>query len=284
MGASQHWTHRSKVWREKRVECRRDSALLPNAAAEDCPRRESCVAVGKRTKVCDSMLLLCTSMDRSDPNFGDSEKPITVMPQRKEANSTAVAFQQEGLNNTGSFCGMAAWLGREVGSGRIARYEAFGVHFHKHMFWDQHINHIINRIAKSVNILAKFWFFLLQKNKLKLTMLFFSLIWIIVSLFGGKPQQRTYRLLALRKKALPCIANADYHAHTKPLFRHFNLVPIPNLYSLEDLNTPENLLASPADLSTQMLTYHTHNIVPCQTPFSRTYMRSKWFAVLSQSY
>lgn len=168
MGASQHWTHRSKVWREKRVECRRDTALLPNAAAEEFPRRESCVAVGKRSKVRVSMLL-CTSMGRSDPNFGDSKKAYgrEEMPQRERAD----LFNRK------------AWIIQEVFAGWLHDWDEkleaaelhFGIHFYS-TFWDQHINHIINRIAKSVNILAKFLFFLLQKHKLKLTMLFISLI------------------------------------------------------------------------------------------------------------
>lgn len=69
--------------------------------------------------------------------------------------------------------------------------KALGVHFHKNMSWDLHINHVITRIAKSVGILAKFRFFLPQEVKLKIyNALFLSHLNYCI-LVWGKPQQRT---------------------------------------------------------------------------------------------
>lgn len=156
--------------------------------------------------------------------------------------------------------------------------KALGVHFHKNMSWDLHINHVISRIARSVGILAKFRFFLPQQIKLKIyNALFLSHINYCVLVWGKTTITNLNRLLALQKKALRHIANEDYLAHTKPLFHRFNLVSTRNLYSYhlairykQRINNPENLLVSLADLTNRKPIYQTRNTEPCLIPFSRT--------------
>lgn len=156
--------------------------------------------------------------------------------------------------------------------------KALGVHFHKNMSWDLHINHIITRIARSVGILAKFRFFLPHQIKLKLyNALFLSHLNYCVLVWGKTTTTNLNRLLALQKKALRHIANVDYHAHTKPLFHRFNLVSARNLYSYhlairykQSINNPVNLLASLADLTNRIPIYKTRSTEPYLIPFSRT--------------
>ena len=106
-----------------------------------------------------------------------------------------------------------------------------GVHLDKHLDWKLHISLMCNKIAKSVHML----------NYLKkhvptsvLKCIYTSLIQphILYGLIAwySSPELHLKRLRLLQKKAIRCVFNANYNAHTDPLFFNANVLKLHDLY------------------------------------------------------
>lgn len=109
--------------------------------------------------------------------------------------------------------------------------KTLGVFFHKNMSWDTHVNYLITSVSKCVGILAKCRHFLPVRIKLIIyNALIMSHVNYCFLVWGSTTQANTNKLHLLQKKAIRNIANAEYSAHTEPLFIRFNLLPIHKLY------------------------------------------------------
>lgn len=146
------------------------------------------------------------------------------------------------------------------------------------MSWDTHINHIITRISKVVGILAKFHFFLPSSVKLLIYYALFASHLNYCLLVWGKTTLTNINCLhTLQKKALRHIAGDPFYAHTKPLFKRFNLISVPSLYAYtlalkykQNIITPDKMLESIAQLTLRARIYPTRHTDIWSVPYSRT--------------
>lgn len=97
--------------------------------------------------------------------------------------------------------------------------KTLGVFFHKKMSWDTHVNYLITSVSKCAGILAKCRYFLPAWIKLIIYNAFIMSHVNYCFLVGGSTAHtNTNKLHLLQKKAIRHIANAEYFAHTEPLF------------------------------------------------------------------
>lgn len=106
-----------------------------------------------------------------------------------------------------------------------------GVYFNTNMTWDAHFDSVTTSLAKCVGILAKFrCFFPIPVKCILYNTLFMSDINYCFLVWGSTTQTNIQKINVIQKKAVRDIANADYLAHTEPLYKRFNIIPIPKLY------------------------------------------------------
>ena len=102
--------------------------------------------------------------------------------------------------------------------------------------WSEHIKNTINKISKSLYIINT------TKNlvpqKLKVT-LYYSMIYSYINygvlLWGNTYQYNKNNILKLQKRAVWCIKNTSYNAHTDPLFSELNILKFEQVVKLDTL-------------------------------------------------
>ena len=94
-----------------------------------------------------------------------------------------------------------------------------GVYINEHLTWKDHISYISKKISKSVGIMHRSRFNLSSKTKLSL---YDTLIYLYI-IYCNLAWSSTYvtnlnRIFYLQKRAVRIITNAEFHAHSDPLF------------------------------------------------------------------
>lgn len=109
--------------------------------------------------------------------------------------------------------------------------KSLGVLLEEHMSWNDQLEAVLNKLSKAVGIMCKFRFFLPQKIKLLLyNSLFLPCLTYSYLVWGTTTKSNIEKLLRIQKKAVRTIVNAAYDAHTEPIFKSLNLLPVTELY------------------------------------------------------
>lgn len=105
-----------------------------------------------------------------------------------------------------------------------------GVFINENLSWKQHINHISIKISKSIGIIYRSRYFLSQKSKLSLyyTLIYPYLIYCNV-VWSSTYVSNLHRLFLLQKRIIRILTNADYRAHSAPLFAKLKIL---NIFSI----------------------------------------------------
>lgn len=166
-----------------------------------------------------------------------------------------------------------------------------GIYFDHKLTWASHIQHICNKISRSIGILNK------VKNTLDtatLLLLYNSLVLPYLTygnvIWGRAASSHLSRLLVLQKRAIRIVHHTTYLAHTAPLFHHSRLLKISDLniylssifvYKIFHNIAPSSF-ASHFPISPPVHGHHTRSIASntSSVPFSRTSLRQKTLAVI----
>ena len=111
-----------------------------------------------------------------------------------------------------------------------------GVEVDRKLSWKYHINHVCNKISKTIAILRilKFSF-----PRHILIMVYMSLIYSYINycniIWGSADECHLKPLIVLQKKALRIINNSNYRDASAPIFYNLKLLPIPEIFHLNCL-------------------------------------------------
>ena len=109
-----------------------------------------------------------------------------------------------------------------------------GVIIDNKLTWKNHIQHITNKISKSIAIL---WLLRHRFHKNILKTIYMSLVfkkknyWNLI--WGGACKTSLDSLYLLQKKAIRIVNNSEYLAHTDPIFKSLGIL---NIYQVFKLN------------------------------------------------
>ena len=102
--------------------------------------------------------------------------------------------------------------------------------------WKQHIQHITDKISKTVALL-RLLRYIFPKRILKL--IYMSLIYSYLNycnlIWGGAYSTILHPLFVLQKKAIRLISNSHYLEHTAPIFRSLELLTLYQIFKLNCL-------------------------------------------------
>ena len=152
---------------------------------------------------------------------------------------------------------------------RVKQTKFFDIIINDKLTWDDLISLFCNKVSKNIGILRRI------KNKIPATLLrnlyftlinpyfeYCNIIWAMSSSVALD------KLFCFQKRAIRLIANAEWNAHTAPLFREFNILTIHQLnllhvasfmYKVYNNLLPQYLI----DMFTFNSTVHDHNIRQC---------------------
>lgn len=115
--------------------------------------------------------------------------------------------------------------------------KTLGVHFHEHMAWNYHAEHISHKLCKVLGVLRRCQNILPVKQKLLVYNALFSshlhychLVWST----GSKAS--SMNLVVLQKNALRCIEGVSYNAHTASIFAKYRILRITSYYEYQLLS------------------------------------------------
>ena len=109
-----------------------------------------------------------------------------------------------------------------------------GVHIDEHLSWKNHLNHINNKISRSLFMLKQVKY-LLPTETLKtlyFAMIHPHLVYGILA-WGNANKTELNRTILLQKRAIRLINRASYNSHTEPLFKISNILKLNDLYKYE---------------------------------------------------
>ena len=104
-----------------------------------------------------------------------------------------------------------------------------GIHFDKHLSWDEHNHTISNKITKTIGILYKL------KHHIPLNILltvYNTLILPHINYGILSWGLKSDRILKLQKKAV-CIITSKFNAHSEPIFKRLNVLKVDFLYQMK---------------------------------------------------
>ena len=118
---------------------------------------------------------------------------------------------------------------------RVVKF--LGVFIDENLSWKFHINHICKKVSKSTGVIYRSRFLLSMKTKLSL---YYTLIYPYLT-YCNVVWSSTYvtnvkRLFLIQKRLVRVLTNADFTAHTAPLFYRLNLLDIYKITSYILLN------------------------------------------------
>jgi len=109
-----------------------------------------------------------------------------------------------------------------------------GVMVDSRLKFDEHMNHVCNKLSRSVGILYKLRLFAPESV---LISCYYSLIYpyldYCVVVWGGASKVHIDKLVLLQKRALRVITNSSYREHTNPLFIRTRILKLEDLYKFE---------------------------------------------------
>ena len=115
--------------------------------------------------------------------------------------------------------------GNQLMQKRVVKF--LGVFIDENLSWKFHINHICKKVSKSTGVIYRSRFLLSMKTKLSL---YYTLIYPYLT-YCNVVWSSTYvtnvkRLFLIQKRLVRALTNADFTAHTAPLFYRLNLLDI----------------------------------------------------------
>ena len=161
---------------------------------------------------------------------------------------------------------------------KVSKTKFLGVTIDEKLSWNPHVDQLSKTVAKNIGILYKLHF--LPQNMLKMLyhslvsphLNYFSTVWGFTS---GKNINRIHRL---QKRGIRIVTNSSYLSHSLPLFLKMQILPIPELISLETaifmykLNS--NLLPCIFNdnftVNSNIHNYNTRNAQNLHLPLNRT--------------
>ena len=106
-----------------------------------------------------------------------------------------------------------------------------GVIIDNKLNWIQHINYVKNKISKGIGIMYKARPYLDKKCLANLyhTFIYPYLIYCI-EIWGNVPSCHLNPLYLMQKRIIRIITFSNYLAHTEPIFKQLNILPVNKLY------------------------------------------------------
>ena len=109
-----------------------------------------------------------------------------------------------------------------------------GVVLDEHFSWKSHINHVSNKISKSIGIMCKFSFFLLKQSLLTL---YYSMVYPYLQ-YCNIVWASTYSsnfpcLVILQKRVVRIINNSRFDSHTGLIFKNLRLLKFNDIRILQ---------------------------------------------------
>ena len=115
---------------------------------------------------------------------------------------------------------------------RVYKVRFLGIIFDDKLKWKEHIDHISNKIAKSIGVICKTRHSLPGKS---LITLYYSLIYPYLTychlVWGRASQTYLNHLYILQKKAVRIISFAGLRQHTMPIFTDLRIIQFPDMYT-----------------------------------------------------
>lgn len=113
----------------------------------------------------------------------------------------------------------------------VPAVKCLGVLFNENMSWDLQSDSVCSSLSRTVGILSRTRFLLPEKVKLLLyNSLFLSKLCYCYLVWGTTTISNILRISRLQKRAVRLIVNAPYNAHTRPLCKNLNVIPVDDLY------------------------------------------------------
>ena len=107
-----------------------------------------------------------------------------------------------------------------------------GVFIDEHLTWKPHITYICKKISKSIGVMFRSRFFLSETTKKSL---YYTLIYpyltYCTTVWSSTYVTNLNRIFLLQKRAVRIITNADFRAHSEPLFFRLKILDIYNINS-----------------------------------------------------
>ena len=109
-------------------------------------------------------------------------------------------------------------------------FKFLGVYFDPNLNFKYHISQINNKLSKSLYFLRSVKNFLNQKAlKLIYFATFHSNLIYAIHIWSSVPESTYKQLYIKQKAAIRIICNSKYNAHSEPLFKELNILPLPFL-------------------------------------------------------
>lgn len=115
---------------------------------------------------------------------------------------------------------------------KVNTFKFLGVTLNQHLLWNDHINSMCTKLAKTIGILYKAKDVLNRKSLITLYNSFFlshinycTLIWCFTT------ENNIHRLRVLQKRAIRIISSVSMYSHTDPLFKILKILPLETLFT-----------------------------------------------------
>ena len=121
-----------------------------------------------------------------------------------------------------------------------------GIYIDEHLSFSNHIDHVMNKISKSIGLLFKLNHFLPRNVLLSIynTLLLPYFNYGII-LWHNSPNYVKNRLITAQKKAIRAISLLEYNSHTNDSFKDLGILKIPDLYKINLCSTMFKLIKNP---------------------------------------
>ena len=109
-----------------------------------------------------------------------------------------------------------------------------GVILDETLSWKSHISHVANKISKSIGIIFRSSFYLLD---ISLRILYYSIIYPYLEycnfVWASTYSSNLCRIVLLQKRAIRILNKSEFHAHTDPLFKKINILKFEDIRLLQ---------------------------------------------------
>ena len=149
---------------------------------------------------------------------------------------------------------------------RLDKTNFLGITIADNLSWKEHTQKISNKIAHGLYALNKIKYVLPEHHRhLIYNSLIESHLTYGIHLWGYTQKQHLHALTIQQKKAVRHITNSSYNAHTDPLFKHCNIMKLPDLTKLHSLKLMHRVINAVAPPEIQKLFPQTPQITPMHT-------------------
>ncbi len=119
---------------------------------------------------------------------------------------------------------------------KLQSFKLLGVYLDEHLTLNKHTNHITSKLSRALYLLKRVKQLVSPSSLRKLYFsLFHSNLLYCINILSCTSQSNINRIAILQKKAIRTISNAQYNAHTNPLFLANRILPFEKLIVLNRL-------------------------------------------------